>query len=173
MKFEWAMKYFKAHPRAEWVFYGVLVLMAVMLFIFSRESPSEEQQPASAPQAAQAQTLESQLEGVLSAIDGAGRVKVLITYEQEEEIVPVYAVDEQVTDTSETRKETPATVGSGSSEEAMVLTVRAAKVRGAVIVAEGAGDISVRSNLLKAAQAVLDVPASKIEVFSMETQKGG
>mgnify|MGYP006079487435 CR=1 FL=1 len=41
-------------------------------------------------------------------------------------------------------------------------------VRGAVVVAEGAQDLSVRTDLLRAAQAVLGVPSSKIEVFPME-----
>ena len=39
---------------------------------------------------------------------------------------------------------------------------------GAVIVAEGAGDIAVRLDLIRAAQALLHLPAGDIEVFVLE-----
>ena len=39
---------------------------------------------------------------------------------------------------------------------------------GAVIVAQGAGDIAVRLNLLRAAETLLGLPASAVEVFEME-----
>ena len=39
---------------------------------------------------------------------------------------------------------------------------------GAVIVAEGAGDIAVRLDLVRAAQALLHLPAGAIEIFVLE-----
>lgn len=39
---------------------------------------------------------------------------------------------------------------------------------GAVIVSEGAGDIAVRLNLLRAAQTLLRLPAGAVEVFEAE-----
>ena len=41
------------------------------------------------------------------------------------------------------------------------------QVRGVIVVAEGAGDISVRMKLQSAVQAVLGVEASGIEVLEM------
>lgn len=167
-------KWIKEHPKLEWVFYGLLVLIAVLLFIFSSGGGEKaEREATESAQISVSDDIERKLESVLSAIAGAGNVRVMVTYEQEEEIVPVYAVDSQISETTETKKETPVTLGSGNEENPMVLTVKSARVRGAVIVAEGAKDIGVRNDLLRAAQAVLDVPASKIEVLSMETQKGG
>ncbi len=40
--------------------------------------------------------------------------------------------------------------------------------QGAVVVAEGAGDMEVRLMLLRAAQSLLGLPLSRIEVFPME-----
>jgi len=165
-------KWLKTHPKLEWAFYGLLVLVAVLLFLFSGKGEEEKSAP-DLTQTSLDDGLESRLESVLSSVAGAGTVRVMVTYEQEEEIVPVYAVEAQNTDTAENRKETPVTLGTGGEEEPMILTVRSACVRGAVIVAEGAKDLSVRNDLLRAAQAVLDIPASKIEVLCMETQKGG
>ena len=42
---------------------------------------------------------------------------------------------------------------------------------GAVIVAEGAGSVSVRLNLLRAAEALLGLNAGEVEVFVMEGEK--
>ncbi len=39
---------------------------------------------------------------------------------------------------------------------------------GAVIVAQGAGDVAVRLNLLRAAETLLGLSASQVEVFPME-----
>lgn len=43
--------------------------------------------------------------------------------------------------------------------------------RGAVIVSRGANDIAVRLQLLRAAQALLQLPAASIEIFPMEETK--
>ena len=42
---------------------------------------------------------------------------------------------------------------------------------GAIIVAEGAGDIAVRLDLLRAAQTLLHLPAEAVEVFEAEAGK--
>ena len=52
------------------------------------------------------------------------------------------------------------------AESAFSATPRTAV--GAVIVAEGAGDIAVRLDLIRAAQALLHLPAGDIEVFVLE-----
>lgn len=39
---------------------------------------------------------------------------------------------------------------------------------GAVIVSQGAGDVAVRLELLRAAETLLGLPASQVEVFEME-----
>ena len=44
-------------------------------------------------------------------------------------------------------------------------------MRGVIIVAEGAGDIGVRLQLLEAVQTFLDVSAEKVEVLKMNHTK--
>ena len=41
------------------------------------------------------------------------------------------------------------------------------KIRGVIVVAEGASDIGVKLNLYNAVQTVLQVEASKVDVFEM------
>ena len=45
---------------------------------------------------------------------------------------------------------------------------RASSAKGAVITAEGAGDIRTKNDISEAVQAALDLPAHKVKVFSKE-----
>ncbi|MGI6192997.1 MAG: hypothetical protein ACOYI3_05495 [Christensenellales bacterium] len=168
--------YLKAHPWLELTFYLVLAGLAVALFLMSGNAPAQKQtkgettpRQVSAP----GDSMEEKLAYALSAIKGVGEVRVLISYATSEEIVPAMSVDEQNSGTSLSRSEEPVTVGTGSDEQAMVLMVRSPTVRGAIIIAEGAEDVSVRMDLLRAAQAILGVPSSNIEVFPMGSGEGG
>lgn len=46
-------------------------------------------------------------------------------------------------------------------------------VVGVLVVAEGAQELSVRTELMRAAMTALDVPASSVEVFAMQQTEGG
>ncbi len=47
------------------------------------------------------------------------------------------------------------------------------RIIGALVVAEGAQELSVRTSLMRAAMTALDVPAANVEVFAMQTEQGG
>lgn len=167
--------FLRAHPWLEVAFYLVLAGLAVALFLMSG-NPLKKQAKVDAPSAqtsASGDSMEERLADALSAIRGVGKVRVLISYSASEEIVPAMSVDESNSGSSVSRSEEPVTVGSGSSEQAMVLMVRSPTVRGAIIIAEGAEDVAVRMDLLRAAQAILGVPSSNIEVFPMGSGEGG
>ena len=59
------------------------------------------------------------------------------------------------------------TVYQNGENEAVVLMERQPTVRGVIVVAQGAADISVRMKLQSAVQAVLGVEASRVEVLEM------
>ena len=80
--------------------------------------------------------LETRLERVLSCIEGAGRVRVMIR--EEEQTLSAFAPQEEP------------------------------KAAGVVIVCEGADDMRVRLALEQAAQALLGVEYSRIQVVKME-----
>lgn len=122
-------------------------------------------------------TLKSDLVKILSQIEGVGRVSVELTYESGPEYELAY--DRQVT-TSETEERDDA--GgirriSEMSEEYKVVLVKdkteqpvivreiRPKLRGVLVVAEGADNSRVKAMLFNAVQAVLDLPAHKIQVL--------
>ncbi|MDR1599010.1 MAG: hypothetical protein LBS11_03945 [Oscillospiraceae bacterium] len=84
--------------------------------------------------------LESRLSSILSSIDGAGTVEVMI-YE--------------------------ASSAASSSVDWLggVSSTNAQQAVGVVVVADGAGDVRVRLELIRAVQTLMDLPASAVEVF--------
>jgi len=134
------------------------------------------------------QEIEERLEKILSSIRGAGQVRVMITYETGVEVVTAMSTDinsnrsETVgaDKTSFTVQETestkPATVSGDGGYAPIILSEKQPKIRGVIVVAEGAANISVKMDLQQAVQTILAVPASNVEIFELSKQieiKGG
>lgn len=123
--------------------------------------------------------LEQKLEAILSKIEGAGNVEVLITYSQSSELVPVYNESSTVSTTEEsdqqggtrrieentTQKEVIYEENSGQ-KELVTQKVINPKVEGAIILAEGAEDSAVKTNIVQAVEAVTGIATHKIQVFT-------
>ena len=128
---------------------------------------------------------EERLKNVLSCIRGAGEVEVMITYDTGAQIIPAMSTDTQtgITRSSGTGTESitenrtessrPATVSQTGGNEAIVLTEKQPVVRGVIVIAEGAADITVRMNLQNAVRTVLGVDLSCIDVFEMKAIEKG
>ena len=70
------------------------------------------------------------------------------------------SLSSQVNETSQ-----PATRDGADGSEPIVLYEKEPEIRGVIVVAEGASDVTVRLDLQRAVCAVLDVPISAVEVF--------
>ena len=82
--------------------------------------------------------METKLEDILSQIQGASNVNVMITLDM----------------TSSTVKEN------------IIETTNFPEVKGVVIVAKGVENTAVKMNILKAVQAVIDISSGRIEILS-------
>lgn len=51
------------------------------------------------------------------------------------------------------------------SGDALIIKEKQPKVRGVIVIAEGAQDISIRNNILSAVMTLLDVTAEKVEIL--------
>lgn len=124
--------------------------------------------------------LEKRLENILETMVGIGKVKVLITYTQSSEVVPMYNENNTTSQTSETdsnggtrtveekgtNKEIIFTEENGESIPATQVIVNP-KVEGVIVTAEGANDSAIKANIVSAVEAVTGAPAHKVQVFSM------
>lgn len=128
---------------------------------------------------------EAKLEDALKYVDGAGRVKVLITLsESEHKIVekdgPETRSDISETDSaggnrttgeSRTEKSTIYTVDDrGQSVPYVVMTIPPV-VEGVVVIAQGAQKQSVRENIIEAIQVLFDIDANKIKIVKMKNNQ--
>ena len=103
---------------------------------------------------------------------------VIINYESTAERVPAFSEDRQVSksDSQDTSSETTseksdiATVQGNGASEALIVKENQPEVRGVIVVAQGAEDISVRMNLLNAVTTLLNVSADKVEILKMNQQ---
>ena len=124
--------------------------------------------------------LTTNLETILSNISGVGNVKVMITYSETSKTVPVYNEESSQQDTEETdseggtRKITQTDTKkeviyeeNGEQKTLITQSVISPTVEGAIITAEGAGDITVKTNIIQAVSAVTGLSTHKIQVFEM------
>lgn len=166
----------------------VTAMIAVILAIyFSTFAPEDNAQPeATVSQAIEeyedtGAALDRQMESILSDIEGAGAVRVMIAYESGSEIVPATSENTETTTTSDegdgvsktsetVRKQTDVvTVQDQSQSSALVLKEKMPEVKGIIVIAEGAGDIGVKLNLMRAVQTLLNISADKVDVFEMQS----
>ena len=144
---------------------GILLLAAGRSFSDSKE---EVPQTVAAAETADRAT-ERRMAEILSKIQGAGQVDVMLTYRQTEE--KTIAHNETREENGETlRTEQTAILledGDGATQP-LVLTEMGPVVEGVVIAAQGANSPAVAAALNQAAQALLDVPAHKVAVLKMK-----
>ena len=124
-----------------------------------------------------AKDLEERIGNTLSKISGAGEVSVVITLSSSSEFIIAKDVEqtthtESITENGVTTKteeivviEKPLLIDGSSGEEPLVLLEIMPKIAGVVVVAEGAKDVNVKLNLLKAIQALITVPSGNIEIL--------
>ncbi len=176
------------------VFLVILVITLVIINVIwngDKNSGKEEEETNSNKKLA-TQTLETsnnsttqnelsmQLEEILEKIDGVGKVKVLITYSQTNEIIPMYNEETSQKDTEEkdtsggTRKVIETDVSkeiiyeeNSGSKEPITKSIISPKIEGAIITAQGANNATTKANIIQAVEAVTGIASHKIQVFTM------
>ena len=154
--------------KLEWL--GIIVVVALIVLIgwpvFAKNNNTAQAQTSTSEFDASRE--QQELEAILSNIKGAGKVKVLITYETTTELVPAYDSNTTTSESNGTQNETQSQKPATGSDGTIVLTQRRPKILGIVVVAEGASNMNVKLMLSQAVQTSLGVSASKVEVFEMK-----
>jgi len=167
---------------------GIIIIIAGSTF-FANDSKNSIQTPAASEDNTESEVvskeveefedLEKKMEDILSKIKGAGKVEVAITYSYGKELVPAYDSKQTSNNTTEkdseggTRESSESSTENsiayeevqGGTKKAIILKEKQPEVKGVVVVAEGASDISVKESICAAVQALVDIPIHKIQVF--------
>ncbi|MCX7923265.1 MAG: stage III sporulation protein AG [Clostridia bacterium] len=168
---------------------GVIAIIGASTFL--KKDNSEKDQNVVIPDKPSVETLgknasfedkeetEKRIEKILSQIDGAGDVDVMITYVSGKEIVPAYDSKKTENGTEErdsgggtrnikqndSENKVVFEEGQGGGKKPIVLKEIQPTVKGVVVVADGATDTKVVDSLSRAVQVLVDVPIHKIQVF--------
>lgn len=121
-------------------------------------------------------SLEDKLKNILSQIQGAGELDVMITYEASEEIQPAFNTNSSTEKTEEkdksggertvtTSSENKTMITSGSNEPIVIKTTEP-KIKGVIVVASGANDSQVKETLYNAVQTALQIQGHQVEIYS-------
>lgn len=157
-----------------------LGLAGVLMLVWPTDCAGSKASPVpglAAPEKDYKQLLQRELEAILSSIEGSGKVTVMLTLEEEGEIV--YAINEEVSSRSSREEDSQGGVRTqldsdssgqlviiqtGGQQEAVVIKVIKPRVRGVLVVATGANNPLIKEKLIHAVQGALAVPAYRITV---------
>lgn len=114
--------------------------------------------------------IEKRLSDLLSQVEGAGKVLVMIYASSSSEMVPAYndqldnrsdeGTDQKSVESSERRE-----LALSGGEDPVILKVVIPEIKGVVVVAEGADDFLVRQELNNAVCTLLGVPEHRVQIL--------
>ncbi len=136
-------------------------------------APQQEQLTS---QGSYEQTLEQRLETILSNVQGAGEVDVMVSIKKSSEKV----VSENIEQSSNVVNEADNSSGTRTTEQStlkksamllnqnetpLVLTEIMPEISGVIIVTTGAKDVYVKDALIRSVSTLLEIPSYKVEVL--------
>ena len=148
--------------------YPALILLLGVVLLLWPSKPKQAQAPPE-PESVQEPDVQAQMEELLSCIDGAGRVRVLLTKRTgDETLYQTDITESHDADGSENRS--ASTVFSGGSNGVPVVRqIVYGQYQGAVVVCEGADRASVRLELVNAVAGLTGLSADRITVIKMKS----
>lgn len=148
--------------------YVALVLL-LGVFLMMLPGSKEEDEPVNINEPQQQCDLSSELENILSNIEGVGRVDVLLTQSKGAETIYQTDEDRNISSDSESiRTETVIISGTDRGEYGLVRQENPPGYRGALIVCEGADRPSVRLAVVEAVASITGIPSDRITVLKMK-----
>jgi stage III sporulation protein AG len=146
--------------------YVLLVgLIGVGLLLLPTGTKTNPQAPT-AQEASPKPTLEAQLEQLLAQLQGAGKVKLLITTAQGERYI--YQTDSNSGANGELKLETVIVSGADRQENPVLQQTVGPVYQGAVVLCQGAADAAVRLAVVEAVSKATGLGADKICVLKMK-----
>lgn len=146
------------------VIVGILGMLLIMLSELPLFSSSAEDVNVNA-YIYHNENLEAEVEKLLSKVNGAGKVSVMLTYESDEE--KIYATDTETEVQGENKSQNSSRhiiVDSSSGETGLVVKTIYPEIRGVAIVCSGADNPVVRSEISALVSALFDIGSNRISI---------
>ena len=148
--------------------YVILAVLLGVLLLLLPDGKAVDEENASQLTEFDRASVQREMEDILSAIDGAGRLRLMLTVRGagELELAQDRALTQKQTDGTDEYSDKTETVvlGSGSGAEVVVTRSRYPDFVGALVVCEGGGSAAVRLEITQALCALTGLPSDKISV---------
>ena len=149
--------------------YALLVLLIGLgLMLLPGQEKETNTSNYQSTQEVKSEDISQQLEEILSQIQGAGKVQVMLTVAEGEKIM--YQTDEDLAsgDSGTSRWDTVIITGADRGQSGLIEQVIPPVYRGAIIVCQGAQNASVRLAIVEAVSNITGLGADKISVVKMK-----
>lgn len=164
----------------------VIVLISLSVFFPKEDSKTSEDETAkevlqekNIPEAAYNDNMEERLENILSKIEGVGEVQAMITYETSTEVIPASNTTKSEQTTEESDKQGGTRIIKQENISQNIVTVNGENynnspivikevkpvIRGVIVVAEGAGELTVKNQVIEAVTTIFQIKSHKVKVY--------
>ncbi len=150
----------------------LIVALAGMLLIMLSETGENDNKDNTSDNNSQYVMSENELcqelENLIENINGAGKAKVMITFEASAETV--YAADSQEKTTKDGEKDINSEyiiIDSSGGETGMKLKIISPEVKGVAVVCRGAKNSVIKEQIISLVSALFDISSNKISVAEM------
>lgn len=152
---------------------GVILLVLSELIPSGDSSKKETEQPelTAVSCSEYEKEVERRLEGILSQINGAGKVSVMVTLESTVE--SVYAQQGKQSADSKISENEYVIIKTDDGEGGILLKTTQPEIRGVAVVCSGGGSAVVRRDITDTVTAVLGISAARVNITAMKKDNGG
>lgn len=156
---------FRLLGHGKYVLFAILLGILLLLLPDGEKGAAEKAPEESGAEEFSVEAFEEKLEDILSDIEGAGQVRVVLTVRSDEKRVYVQNESIQLEAGSEQTERETVIVSTGSGiQEALLEQNIFPKYQGALVVATGGGDPDVRLKLTQAVSVVTGLGSDKISI---------
>lgn len=145
--------------------WGLLILLVGIFLLTFPEKDAVQQEVLTQEPVMAEKSLEEALEEILSLIDGAGKVSVLLAEGSGEEVL--YQTDKSGSSDS-LRTETVTLTDEERAQSGLVRQVNPPSYRGAIVLCKGADSAAVRLAIIEAVANATGLTTDKISVLKMK-----
>ena len=159
----------------------VVLAAAVLVLLLLSESLADSQKQTALKSDTEAyaqqyiESTQKELETLLESINGAGRVRVMLTLENCYENVYAKAYNQSESNQSDMQKsentEEYVIIKNGSNtEESLLIKVYEPKIKGVAVVAQGAGNATVKKAITQTVCALFNISSTRVSVEKMANE---
>ena len=143
----------------------LILFVGILLLLIPNGSSKKPEQEGIIEKGDNILSVEETLSEILSMVQGAGKVRVMLTVSSSEETL--YQNNCSISENGNEKQDTVIMTDSERNEKGLVRKIIPPEYLGAIIVCQGADDPTVRLNLIEAVSNVTGLRSDKISILKM------